>query len=73
MIYVIYDMANISQVDFTQVHQTSEATLRISIDGKKTVLKFEGDTPSFLVGLKQYNHSEILAVMNTPEWTKKEQ
>jgi len=66
-------MANISQVDFTQVHQTSEATLRISIDGKKTVLKFEGDTPSFLVGLKQYNHSEILAVMNTPEWTKKEQ
>lgn len=73
MIYVIYDMANISQVDFSEVIQTSEATLRLSIDGKKTVLKFEGDTPSFLVGLKQYNHSEILAVMNTPEWTKKEQ
>ena len=69
MIYVIYDMANISRVDFSEVMQTSEATLRLSLDGNKTVLKFNGDTPSFLVGLKQYNHSEILAIMNTSEWT----
>ena len=67
MIYVIYDMANISQVDFTQVYQTSEATLRLSVDEKQTVLKFRSDTPAFLVGLQQYTHSEILAIMNTPE------
>ena len=73
MIYVIYDMANISQVDFSQVYQTSEATLRLSVDGKKTVLKFTGNTPAFLVGLQQYNHLEILAIMNTSEWTKKEE
>lgn len=73
MIYVIYDMANISQVDFSQVHQTSEATLRLSVDEKETVLKFTGNTPAFLVGLQQYNHSEILVIMNTPEWTKKEE
>ena len=36
---------------------------------KKTVLKFVGNPPSFLVGLKQYNHTEILAIMHTPEWT----
>ena len=72
MIYVIYDMANISQVDFTQVHQTSEATLRLSVDEKETVLKFTGNTPAFLVGLQQYTHLEILAIMNTPEWTNKE-
>ena len=69
MIYVIYDMANISQVDFSQVHQTSEATLRLSLDEKETVLKFTGNTPAFLVGLQRYNHSEILAIMKTPEWT----
>ena len=73
MIYVIYDMANISKVDFSEVHQTSEATLRLSIDKKETVLKFEGDTPSFLVGLQQYNHSEILAIMNTLKWTNNEE
>ena len=72
MIYVIYDMANISQVDFSQVLQTSEATLRLSLDEKKTVLKFTGNTPAFLVGLQQYTHLEILAIMNTPEWTNKE-
>ena len=73
MIYVIYDVANISQVDFSQVHQTSEATLRLSVDEKETVLKFTGNTPSFLVGLQQYNHSEILAIMASSEWTKKEE
>ena len=73
MIYVIYDMANISQVDFSQVHQTSEATLRLSVDEKETVLKFTGNTPAFLVGLQQYTHSEILAIMASSEWTKKEE
>ena len=69
MIYVIYDMANISQVDFSQVLQTSEATLRLSVDEKKTVLKFTGNTPAFLVGLQQYTHSEILAIMASSDWT----
>tara|TARA_R110000737_G_scaffold340103_1_gene362644 strand:- start:729 stop:929 length:201 start_codon:yes stop_codon:yes gene_type:complete len=66
-------MANISLVDFNQVHQTSEATLRLSVDKTKTVLKFTGETPNFLVGLQQYNHSEILAIMHSPEWTNKEE
>lgn len=69
MIYVIYNMADVSDINFSEVMQTSEATLRLSVDGLKTVLKFIGDTPSFLVGLKQYNHSAILAIMHTPEWT----
>lgn len=73
MIYVIYNMSDISEVNFSEVMQTSEATLRLSIDGLQTVLKFIGSTPSFLVGLTQYNHSEILAIMHTTEWTPKEQ
>ena len=70
MIYVIYNMDNVSSIDFSQVTETSENTLRLSINKTKTVLKFTGDTPSFLVGLQQYNHLEILAIMETPEWTK---
>tara|TARA_R110002167_G_scaffold132526_1_gene316786 strand:- start:2102 stop:2344 length:243 start_codon:yes stop_codon:yes gene_type:complete len=69
MIYVIYDIDNISQINFSEVFETSEATLRLSLDGTKTVLKFVGETPTFLVGLEQHNHSEILAIMNTLEWT----
>ena len=69
MIYVIYNMDNVSSIDFSQVSETSKDTLRLSINKTKTVLKFTGDTPSFLVGLQQYNHLEILAIMETPEWT----
>tara|TARA_R110001599_G_C11927854_1_gene629224 strand:- start:384 stop:608 length:225 start_codon:yes stop_codon:yes gene_type:complete len=70
MIYVIYNMADVLNIDFSLVEETSQDTLRLSIDKTKTVLKFKGETPSFLVGLQQYNHSEILAIMHTSEWTK---
>ena len=72
MIYVIYDMANVANIDFSQVEETSQDTLRLSLDGTKTVLKFTGENPSFLVGLQQYNHQEILAIMHSKDWTKEE-
>lgn len=71
MIYVIYDMKDVASIDFSQVEETSQDTLRLSLDGTKTVLKFIGETPSFLVGLQQYNHKEILAIMSSAKWTKK--
>ncbi len=68
MIYVIYDMANVGTIDFSQVYQTSVDTLRLSVNGEKTILKFTGETPNFLVGLQQYTHSEMLEIVQTPEW-----
>ena len=73
MNYVIYNMDDVSSIDFSQVEETSQDTLRLSIDTTKTVLKFAGETPGFLVGLQQYNHSEILALMHSPEWTNEEE
>jgi len=70
MIYVIYDMLNVDTIDFSQVYETSVETLRLSVNGKKTILKFTGETPGFLVGLQQYSHSEILNIIATDEWTK---
>ena len=66
-------MDDVSSIDFSQVEETSQDTLRLSIDTTKTVLKFIGETPSFLVGLQQYNHSEILAIMHSPEWTNEDE
>tara|TARA_R110002167_G_scaffold216380_2_gene421197 strand:- start:696 stop:899 length:204 start_codon:yes stop_codon:yes gene_type:complete len=65
-------MIDVSNIDFSLVEETSQDTLRLSIDETLTVLKFKGETPSFLVGLQEYNHSEILAIMQTPEWTNEE-
>ena len=71
--YIIIDMTEVSLVDFSQVLQTSEETLRLSVDEYQTVLKWEGDEPSFVANLSSYDgpytHSEILAIMSTPEWT----
>ena len=72
MKYVIFDIENIDLIDFTKVKETSRDTLRLSLDSTKCVLKFEGETPEFLVGLQQYNYEEILAIMYSPEWTNNE-
>lgn len=67
--YVITNSSDVSSVDFSKVAETSTDTLRYSLDGTKTFVKFEGDAPAFLDGLTQYTHSEILDVLATPEWT----
>lgn len=70
MNYVIIDASEVSSVDFSQVKETSADTLRYSVDNSKTVLKFEGNTPSFLEGKTQYTHSEILTILAGSEWTE---
>ena len=67
--YIIIVASEVANVDFSQVQETSADTLRYSLDGTKTFVKFEGDTPSFLEGKTEYTHSEILAILATDEWT----
>lgn len=67
--YVILDASEVSNVDFDQVIQTSADKLRYSLDGSKFVVKFEGDTPSFLIGEPQYTQEEILSILDGSEWT----
>ena len=69
--YVIINTSEISSVDFNQVMESSDS-LRYSIDGSKTFVKYEGEQPSFLNGKQEYTHSEILAILATDEWTSDE-
>jgi|TARA_R110000824_G_scaffold357239_2_gene544647 hypothetical protein len=62
--YVIINSSDVSSIDFSQVEETSTNTLRWNIDETKTFVKFEGDTPNFLTGKTQYNHEEILTILN---------
>lgn len=48
--------------------QSSQDTLRKSLDGTKAVLKWDGDTPDIFNGITIYNNSEILTILNTAEW-----
>ena len=67
--YVILDASEVANVNFDQVLEADSDKLRYSLDGTKTFVKFEGDTPSFLIGEPQYTHEEILNILSGPEWT----
>ncbi len=71
--YIIINITEIGLVDFNEVLETSQSTLRISVDGTQTVLKWEGSEPSFVANLSSYDgpytHSEILTIMATAAWT----
>lgn len=69
MNYVIIDSSEVNSVDFEQVAETSADTLRYSLDGTKTFVKYEGTQPFFLLGKTEYTHEEILAILDGPEWT----
>lgn len=67
--YVIINTSEVSSVNFNQVLETSADTLRYSLDGTKTFVKFEGDTPSFLMGKTTYDRSEMLTILSNEEWS----
>ena len=67
--YVIINSSDVSSVDFSKVAETSADTLRYSLDGSKTFVKFEGDTPSFLIGEPQYDQEEMLSILDGVDWT----
>ena len=72
MKYVIIPVGEVSNIDFSQVLETSADTLRHSLDRSKVLLKFEGDTPSFLNGKQTYNYSEIMQILWGSDWTEPE-
>ena len=65
--WVILDKNEVSSIDFSKVLESSLSILRYKIDGSQTFVKFEGDSASFLNGKTQYNHSQILEILNDPD------
>jgi len=72
--YVIFNVSELNKIDFNQVLETSADTVRKSVDGTKTFVKWGGDEPSCISELTtkegQYSHEEILQILSTEEWTK---
>ena len=73
--YIIFDVSEIDIIDFNQVKQTSADTIRKSADGQFSFVKWEGEIPSSVQKLisksRIYNHSEILTILETPEWSNR--
>lgn len=70
---MIFNVSELPLVNFNEVLETSVDTVRKSVDGTKTFVKWNGEQPSFVDNLTTkegpYTHSEMLAILSTPEWT----
>ena len=72
--YCVFNVSELGLIDFSQVHETSAETVRKSVDGTLTFVKWDGENPPACVTQlttvqPYYTHEEILALMGTPEWT----
>ena len=72
--YVIFDVSEIDKIDFTQVLETSAQTLRKSVDGTKTFVKWESEVPSSVEALTTkgpyLTEEDMILLMPKPEWHK---
>ncbi len=67
--YVILDADEVPDIVFSEVFETSSATLRYNLAETETFVKYEGSKPRFLYGKDTNTHSEILAILATSAWT----
>ena len=71
--FVIFDVSELDKIDFTQVLETSAETVRKSVDGTKTFVKWEDDVPACVESLTTkgdyLTYEEILSILATEEWT----
>jgi hypothetical protein len=71
--FVIFDVSEISSIDFSQVLETSADTVRTSVDGTKTFVKWDSETvppcvETLTTKSMYYTYDEILTILATPEW-----
>tara|TARA_B110000114_G_C14919017_1_gene327707 strand:+ start:67 stop:327 length:261 start_codon:yes stop_codon:yes gene_type:complete len=71
--FVIFNVSELSTIDFSQVYETSADTVRKSVDELETFVKFDLPTPSSVTALttksQEYDYDEIVVILATPEWT----
>ena len=69
MKFVILDSSEVPSINFDEVLETSADTLRYSLDGTQTFVKYTGNKPRFLYGKPTHTLSEIHAILDGAEWT----
>ena len=71
--YMVFNVSELDQIDFTTIHETSIDTVRKSVDETKTFVKWDDNMPECVANLTTkegpYTYDEILVILATEEWT----
>ena len=76
--FMIFNVSELSQINFNEILETSVDTVRKSVDEIKTFVKWDGDiippsVDSLTTKEGPYTYEEILVILNTPEWCSPKQ
>ena len=70
--YMIFNVSELNSIDFNTVLETSVDTVRKSIDGSLTFVKWDGEIPECVNNLitkeGPYSHDEILDILSGHSW-----
>ncbi len=70
--YMIFNVSELPNIDFTTVLETSIDTVRKSVDETKTFVKWNSEMPECVSNLTTkegpYTYEEIITILSTPEW-----
>jgi hypothetical protein len=71
--FMIFSTSETGSIDFSEVLETSAETLRLSVDGSKSFVKWDGETvPTSVDNLTTkegpYTHQQILTILTGSEW-----
>lgn len=73
--FVIFSTTELNKINFDEVLETSIDTVRKSLDGTLTFVKWHGTTPSSVETLETksdvYSEEEIRQIIDTPEWNER--
>ncbi len=72
--YATINIADLVNIDFSQVGETDQDTIRKSLDESQFVIKYNTE-PTFIadgsvVPVQILTHSEALVLMSSPEWSE---
>jgi hypothetical protein len=70
--YAIISIADLANIDFAQIGETNENTIRKSLDETEFVIKYNTE-PTFIsdgtvTPLQTLTHAEAVALMSTAKW-----
>jgi len=72
--FMIFSVAELDKINFGQVLETSADTVRKSVDGTKTFVKWDNEMPSCIddITTKEgpYTYTEMLEILSGEEWTQ---
>ena len=76
--FAIFSTTELDQINFDEVLETNETTVRKNVAGSKTFVKWDSETPppsiQALTTLEgPYTYEEMLNILSTEEWSSPEE